>query len=161
MGRCEALRGFTLPSREVVMLFWIARDVTRAAARSGRQRKPAQPKPAGPAFTGAAKVFLVLFVIAAAGLAELFEKYMHAGRGAAALMSFAVLVLVLAPLAMAGSGNGHRTSSQAAQIRAAHARQEAARRARNRLPAEMEEAAKEADEWNAAQSKSSNERSRR
>ena len=133
------------------MLYRVARDVTRVAARSGGQRKPAAPKPA-PAMTGPAWVFLVVFIIAGAGLAELFEKYWHAGRGAAFLMAFGVLVTVL--FVVAGLAGGGSKSSTATQIRAAHAEQERAKRDRARqvragLPAEMEEAEKEAEAWKA------------
>ncbi len=78
----------------------------RTAARSGGRRRLAAPrKPAGPPMTGAAKVFLVAFLLAGAGLTALFK---HAGvsNGPAFLMSFGVLVLVLWLLAAFIGGGG-------------------------------------------------------
>ena len=135
-----------------MFIFRVGRDVTRVAAQAGNQRKPATAQKPTPAMTGAGWVFLVLFIVAGAWLAELFEDHLHAGRGAAFLMAFGVLVLILAPLVMAAGGNGNRKSRAATQIRAAHAEQERAKRDRARreaarLPAEMEDADLEARAW--------------
>ena len=135
-----------------MFVFRVGRDVTRVAARAGNQRKPAAAQKPAPAMTGGGWVFLVLFIVAGAWLAELFEDHLHAGRGAAFLMAFGVLVLILAPLVMAAGGNGNRRTHTAMQIRAAHAEQERAKRDRARqarasLPAEMEAADLEAQAW--------------
>ena len=133
------------------MLYRVTRDVTRAAARSGGQRKPAAPKPA-PAMTGAAWVLLVTFIIVAAGIAELFENHWGVSRGKAFLMAFTVTVLITAVIAGICSGLRGSKSSAATQIRAAHAEQERAKRdrarqARTGLLAEMEAADLEARAW--------------
>ena len=135
-----------------MLLYRITRDVTRTAARSGGQRKPAAPKPA-PAMTGASWVLLVAFIIVAAGIAEVFEKCWGASRGTAFLMSFTVTIVVFTVIAaMFGGLGGSRKPGAAMQIRAAHAEQERAKRdrARSSLPAEMEAADLEAREWKAA-----------
>ncbi len=115
----------------------------RTAARSGGQRNRAPQKPAGPPMTGAAKVFLVAFLLAGAGLTALFK---HAGvsNGPAFLMSFGVLVLVLWLLAaIIGGGRSNGRKVTADEVRAAYAEQPS-------LPAEMEAPAREAEAWKTA-----------
>ena len=142
-----------------MLFFRITRDVTRAAARSGGQRKPSQPRQK----SGIPWPALILAGVIAALAMEPLEAH-GMSRGQAFLIVFPgwfLLSAVFAAIGMAMKGGG--TSSPAAEIRAAHAKQ--ARAKQPRLPAEMEAADEEARAWKAAHpemfDKSSNERTER
>ncbi len=126
----------------------------RTAGR-GRRRPAAPQKPAGPPMTGTAWLFLVVFLLAGAGLTALF-KGPGTSNGEAFLMAFAVDVLGFALLAaLCGGGKGKGRGIPADEVRAAYARQA------GRLPAEMEAADREAREWKAAHPETFSERTGR